>query len=145
MIRWEPSIGTAAWMLYEWLSLIPCRINLPFLLEWTKGFFFLVVSTMFDLFEYSITLKTFERAITIIITFTDNSYPFSEMPWTLLRVDSAPSNAAFCMQFIVIVIPIVLKCSSRLSLIIPRVPKKLGITVALTYHSFYSCNLRSLH
>ena len=145
MIRWEPSIGTAPWLLYEWLSLIPCRINLPFLLGWTQGIFFIVVSTMFDLFEYSITLKTFERAITIIITLTDNSYPFSEMPWTLLRVNPAPSNAAFCMQFIVIVIPIFLKCSSRLSLIIPRVPKKLGVTVALTYHSFYSCNLGSLH
>ena len=80
-----------------------------------------------------------------VVPLTDKIYPFSEMQSTLLRLNAAPSNAAFCMQFIVIGIPIVLQCFSRLSLIVPRAPTKLGITVALKFHSFCSCNLKSLH
>ena len=80
-----------------------------------------------------------------VITLTDEIYPFSEMQSTLLMLNAAPSNAAFWMQFIVTGTPVVLKCFSRLSLIVSRAPTKLGIIVALKFHSFCSWNLKSLH
>ena len=51
------------------------------------------------------------------------------MPKNLVRMNAVPINAAFCKQFIVI---------ASGSLITA------GITEALTFHSLFTCNLKSL-
>ena len=65
------------------------------------------------------------------------------MPRALLRMNTVPSNAAFCKQLILMEIPILFKCFSRLSLIVLRAPVTTGIIVALLFYSLSTSNLSS--
>ena len=67
----------------------------------------------------------------------------SEILSALCRMSTVPSNAAFCKQLILMGIPIVLKCFTRLSLIAPRPLIMMGITVSLMLHNLCNCNLKS--
>ena len=67
----------------------------------------------------------------------------SEMSRTLLRVTAIPSNAAFCKQRITMDIPMVFRWFSSSSLTVPKALTTIGRTVALTYHNFCTCNLKS--
>ena len=74
---------------------------------------------------------------------TSESYLLSEVSETLLRMKAVPSNAAFCMQRITMGIPMVFRWFSSSSLTVPKAPNTIGITVALTFHNFCTCNLKS--
>ena len=74
---------------------------------------------------------------------TSESYPLSELSRTLQKMKAVPSNAAFCKQLITMGIPIVFRWFSSSSLIVPKAPTSIGITVALTSQNFWTCNLKS--
>ena len=49
----ETVLRNRPWLLYGWLPLIPRPLNLPVMLEWTQGNFLIIVSMLYDLFEYN--------------------------------------------------------------------------------------------
>ena len=57
----ETVLCNRSWLLNGWLPLIPCPLNLPFMLEWTQGNFFIVVSTLYDLSEYNMIFTMFKK------------------------------------------------------------------------------------
>ena len=75
-------------------------------------------------------------------TFTSESYPLSEISKTLLWLTAVSSNAAFCKQLITMGIPMVFRWFSSSSLTVPKATTTIGITVALTFHNFCTCNLK---
>ena len=57
--------------------------------------------------------------------------------------EAVPTNAAFCKQIIISGIPMVFRWFSSSSLTAPKGPTTIGITVALTSHNLWTCNLKS--
>ena len=57
--------------------------------------------------------------------------------------EAVPTNAAFCKQIIISGIPLVFRWFSSSSLTVPKGPTTIGITVALTSHNLWTCNLKS--
>ena len=57
--------------------------------------------------------------------------------------EAVPTNAAFCKQIIISGIPMVFRWFSSSSLTVPKGPTTIGITVALTSHNLWTCNLKS--
>ena len=74
---------------------------------------------------------------------TSESYPLSEMPRTLLRMKAVSSNDAFCKQLITMAILMVFRWFSSSLLTVPKAPAAIGITLALTSHNFFTCNLKA--
>ena len=74
---------------------------------------------------------------------TSESYPLSKISRTLQRMKAVPSNAAFCKQLMTMGIPMVFRWLSSSSLTVPKAPTTIGITVALTFHNFCTCNVKS--
>ena len=64
------------------------------------------------------------------------------MSRTLLRMKAVPSNAAFCKQLKTMGIQTMFRWFSISSLTVPKAPTAIGITVALTSHNFWFCNLK---
>ena len=90
------------------------------------------------LFSFVITPLRGEKNV-----LTSESYPLSEISRTLLKMKAVPSNAAFCKQLITMGIPMVFRWFSSSSLIVPKAPTTIGLTVALTSQNFWTCNLKS--
>ena len=53
-----------------------------------------------------------------------------------------PNNAAFCKQLVTMGISMVFSWFSSSSLSVNKAPTRTGITVALTFHNFFSCKLK---
>ena len=59
----ETALCNRSWLPNGWLSLILCPLNLPVMLEWTQGNFFIVVSMLYDLFEYNRIFTMFKKIL----------------------------------------------------------------------------------
>ena len=62
---------------------------------------------------------------------------------SLLKMKAVPSSAAFCNQLITMGIPVGSGWFSSSSLTLPKALATTDITVALIFHPFCSCNLKS--
>ena len=74
---------------------------------------------------------------------TSETYPFSEMPRTLLSMKAVSSNGVLCKKLTTMGIPMLFTWFSSSSLALPKALTTVGITAALTSHNFFNCNLKS--